>query len=129
MVTRRALAGVAHDIAHHAASGLSYLSPHMAQALRDAGLSTTTLELLDANPYPKGVKELSPLRLALQTLRATAEGIIERNGFGKEDIRSVQLSATPAPWDEKGYVLHTRAVLVAANGSTFDSGWLGEGAA
>lgn len=129
MVTKRALAGVAHDIAHHAASGLSYLSPHMANALREAGLSTTTLELLDASPYPQGVGELRPLRLALQTLQATVEGILQKNGIAKEDVRSIQLSATPAPWDEKGYLLFTRAVVVAANGRMFDSGWLGEGAA
>ena len=40
------LAGVAHNIAHHAASGLSFLSPHLAQALRGAGEETTAIELL-----------------------------------------------------------------------------------
>jgi hypothetical protein len=35
------LAGVAHNIAHHSASNLSYLSPHLAQALRAAGEETT----------------------------------------------------------------------------------------
>lgn len=122
----RALAGVAHDIAHHAASGLSYLSPHLAQALRDAGLRTTTLELLEASPYPPGVKAVKPLRLALQALHATAQSILERNGFSRSDVTSIRLSATPAPWDKEGYLLHTRAIIVTADGGTFDSGWLGE---
>lgn len=96
MATKRALAGVAHDIAHHAASGLSYFSLHMvqAQALRDAGLDTTTLELLEPSPYPQGVKELRPLRLALQTLHATVEGILERNGLTRSDGTSIKLCAT-----------------------------------
>lgn len=94
MATKRALAGVAHDIAHHAASGLSYFSLDMAQALRDAGLDTTTLELLEPSPYPQGVKELRPLRLALQTLHATVEGILERNGLTRSDGTSIKLCAT-----------------------------------
>jgi hypothetical protein len=101
----------------------------MSQGLRQAGLDTTTLELLDPNPYPKGVKELEPLRLALQTLYATSEGILQRYGFTKDDVTSIQLSATPAPWNKDGSILHTRAVITATNGRTFDSGWLGEGAA
>jgi hypothetical protein len=129
MATKRALAGVAHDIAHHAASGLSYLSPHMAQALREAGLETTTLDLLDSSPYPNGVKEMKPLRLALQTLHKTSEDILKRYGFTKDDVTSIKLSATPAPWDKEGYLLHARAVVTAATGRTFDSGWLGEGVA
>jgi hypothetical protein len=44
------LSGVAHDIAHHAASGLSDLSPHMAQVLRMAAiglqLSNLSIEVL-----------------------------------------------------------------------------------
>lgn len=129
MTTRRALAGVAHDIAHHAASGLGYLSPHMAQALRGAGLETTTLELLESSPYPNGAVELKPLRLALRTLHATAETILHGYGFTNSDVTSIQLSATPAPWDREGYLLHIRAVILAANGQAFDSGWLGEGVA
>jgi len=124
MTTRRALAGVAHDIAHHAASGLSYLSPHMAQVLRAAGLNTTTLELLDSNAYPFGASEVAPLRLALQALRSTAETILRKYGFALSDVTSIQLHATPAPWDETGYGLHTRAVITAPDGRTFDSGWL-----
>ena len=129
MTTQRALAGVAHDIAHHAGSGLSYISPHLAQALRASGLETTNVELLDPNPYPQGVAELKPLGLALQALHSTAEEILQKYGFEKSDVTSIELFATPAPWDSKGYLIHTRAVILAANGRSFDSGWLGEGVA
>jgi hypothetical protein len=120
----RTLAGAAHDIAHHAASGLSCLSPHLAQALRAAGLETTTINLFDPDPYPQGAPLLTPLRLALQALSAKAEGILEGYGFARGDVASVQLSATPAPWDKSGYLLHTRAVITVAGGRSYDSGWL-----
>ena len=124
MGTVRSLAGVAHDIAHHAASGLSYLSPHMPQVLRQAGLSTTTIELLEPNPYPTGAAELQQLRLALQSLHRTAGVILEKYGFSWSDVASIELSATSPSWDQNGYTLHTRTVVTAASGKRFDSGWL-----
>jgi len=124
MPTRRALTGVAHDIAHHSTSGLSYLSPHLAQVLRDAGLNTTEIELLDTNPYPPGALELKPLRLALRTLHSTVESIFQKSGFDLSDVTSVQLQATPDPSDPLGYLLQTRVIITADNGKTFDSGWL-----
>jgi len=51
---------------------VSYLSPHMARALRAAGLETTVIELLDPTPYPSGASEVEPLRLALAALHASA---------------------------------------------------------
>ena len=125
MTSQRILAGVAHDIAHHASSGLSFLSPHMAHALRSAGLPTVTMELLTDDPYPTGVPRIEPLRAALATLRETAEKIVERNGFSIANLRSISFSATPAPWDEKGYTLHTRVVVTSHDGREFDSGWIG----
>jgi hypothetical protein len=124
MATQRALAGVAHDIAHYANSGMSCLSPHMALALRGAGLETTVVELLEPSPYPPSVLELKPLLLALRNLSSTAEAILGKYGFSVRDVTSIKLYATPAPWDVSGYSLHTRAVITATNGRLFDSGWM-----
>ena len=124
MPTQRALSGAAHDLAHHAASGLSYLSPHLGKALRDARVSTTTIHLMQPSPYPTGIADVKPLRLALQALSKTAEKILAGYGFAKEDVLAIDLSATPAPWDETGFLLHTRAVITVAGGRSFDSGWL-----
>jgi hypothetical protein len=111
MPTRRALTGVAHDIAQHSASGLSYISPHLAQVLRDAGLTATQIELLDASPYPPGAPDLKPLRLALKTLHSTVEGILQKNEFALSDVTSVQLHVTPDPSDPLGYLLQTRILI------------------
>lgn len=118
------LSGVAHNIAHHSASGISYLLPHMAHALRESGVETAQVELLTSEPYPTHVIELKPLRLALSTLKSTIMDMLLKHGFTKDDVTSVVLYATPAPWDKDGSLLHTRTVITARNGRMYDSGWL-----
>lgn len=118
------LAGVAHDIAHHAASVLSYLSPHLVLALRAAHQHTTQMDLLDPAPYPALVAELAPLRSALAALHVTALRILQTHGLQSADLTSMVFHATSAPWDQQGYGLHTRIVIVARSGKVFDSGWL-----
>lgn len=124
MPTQRALSGAAHDLAHHAASGLSYLSPYLGQALRDAHIPTTTVHLLQPDPYPPGMADVPPRRLALQALSKTAGKILAGYGFSKDDVVAIDLSATSAPWDETGFILHTRAVITVDGGRSFDSGCL-----
>ena len=118
------LAGVAHDIAHHAASGLSYLSPHLALALRAANQPTTQMDLLDPAPYPALVAEQAPLRSALAALHVTALRILQTHGLQVAYLSSMVFHATPSPWHQQGYGLHTRMVIVARSGKVFDSGWL-----
>lgn len=96
------LAGVAHDIAHHAGNGLSYISPHLAHALCEAGLQTTEIELLAEAPYPTRVRLRHPLQLALAALHSTAAAILEKHGFRESEVSSLMLHATPAPWDIGG---------------------------
>ena len=118
------LAGVAYNLAHHGGSGLSYVSPHLAQGLRAAGVETTEIDVLAPAPYPPKVAELQPLRLALASLQTTAKALPAKHGFSASDVSSMILYATPAPWDKDGYSLHTRAVLISSTGRTYDSGWL-----
>ena len=118
------LAGVAHSIAHHAGSGLSYISPHLAEALRSVGASTTDIDLLALSPYPPEAAELKPLRLALAALQIKSKSILLKHGFSDGDVASIILRATPAPWDKAGYSLHTRAVVTSRAGRVYDSGWL-----
>lgn len=124
-MTRMAeLAGVAHNIAHHSASGLSCLSPHLAQALRSAGEETTAIELLERHPYPPKISEVQPLRLALASLQITVQSMLQKHGFNQDDVLSIVLHATPDSRESDGYVLHTRAVITAKSGRVYDSGWL-----
>jgi hypothetical protein len=123
MGRRRKLKGVAHDIAHHAASGLSYISPYMARGLREAGLDTTVIDLLHTSPYPAGVAECNPLRLALRALHETAVSILAKQEFLPADITSISLHATPSLGHDD-YNLLTRVVIVSASGRTYASNWL-----
>ena len=125
MTNLKVLKGMAHDIAHHAFSGLSCISPHMATALREAGIETTSVELLEESPYPTGVSERQHLRLGLQALHEFTVSLLVEQGFDLGDIESVCLRATPAPWDPSGYLLHTRAAITTRNGRVYDSGWVG----
>ena len=118
------LAGVAHDIAHHSGSGLSFISPHLAKALRSVGVATTELDLLSPSPYPPVAGESKPLRLALAELHKFVVTLLARNGFGLGEVSAVVLFATPAPWDMEGYLLHTRATVTSSKGRIYDSGWL-----
>lgn len=125
MTRYSALKGVAHNIAHHSGSGLSYISPHLANALRSAGVESTEIDLLVPQPYPPVAADSRPLRLALATLHQFVLMLLEKHGFGGDEIGSIVLYATPAPWDPEGYSLHTRAVISSREGGTYDSGWLG----
>jgi hypothetical protein len=124
MACEKTLKGVAHNIAHHAASGLSYINPHLAKALRQAHIDTTAIDLLTPSPYPPGVRNLKPLRFSLGALRSKSLEILERNGFSSADVRSIVLHAHPDPYDHSGYILFTRTVIESVRGRVFDSGWI-----
>ncbi len=80
------------------------------------------MDLLDEEPYPEDVAEMVPLRLALRAMKETALGIVNKYGFERSDVVSIKLHGTPAPWDEKGYVLRTRVIITSAKTRQFDSG-------
>jgi hypothetical protein len=65
--------------------------PHLAKALREASLKTTAVELLDEEPYPTGISDNRPLRLALGDLKQTALGILKKYGFERSDVLSIKL--------------------------------------
>ena len=47
MPSQRALAGVTHDIAHHAESGVCYVCPHLYGACCAVGIREATVDLLE----------------------------------------------------------------------------------
>ena len=86
-----ALSAVAHDIAHHAQSGLSWLYPHLGEACREAATLSSTIDLTEPQPYPKDLPTRAPLRLALGALRRTLAALLERHGFSLGDLTEAQL--------------------------------------
>jgi hypothetical protein len=92
MPSSKLLNGVAHDIAHHALSALSYLHPHLTQVCKRAGRTSATLDLLRESPLPADFPDYEPLRLASQALHRTFVGILESVGFTVADVSSARLT-------------------------------------
>ena len=120
MPSSKLLNGVAHDIAHHAISGLSYLHPHLSQTCRKAGITEIALDLMSESPLPSSVPDCQPLRLASQALHRTFVGILESVGFALTDVSAARLtfSIVPDAPDDYSYVSCT-SVLVTARGQSY----------
>lgn len=91
MASLKQLQGIAHDIAHHAQSGVSFLHPHLAQMCRQADVVTAAVELMAERPYPEGLGEWRPLEAALGVLRERLIAVLEAHGLSAVDIRSAHL--------------------------------------
>jgi len=84
------LASVAHNVAHHAASSVSWLHPHACQAARAAGLAELRFDLLAAQLL--SLPNLSmPLRLASEALREKSREILAQHGFSIGALSSALL--------------------------------------
>ena len=85
------LQGVAHDIGHHAQSGLSYLYPHLGQACRQAGVRTVAIDLLDPAPYPAELPRHEPLAKALISLRMKLAELLRKHGRSLDELTLARL--------------------------------------
>lgn len=112
MAKRAAMNGVAHDIAHHAQSGLSWLFPHLRDACRDAGVLTTSVDLVNERPYPPGLPHKQALALALSSMRQTLAAILQKNGFDFAEITSASLEFTFPIGYGDGSLYSVRSTLV-----------------
>lgn len=119
MPSQRALAGVAHDIAHHAASGLSYIHPHLYQACVAAGVRTARIDLLASDPYPSGLPEIQPLRLALGALQEKFSDVLRANGFAASDVAEAGLAIQFPLAGADGYTCQSASRLVSARGRVY----------
>lgn len=118
--------GVAHNIAHHSQSSMSWLHPHLGQACQLAGVSAATLEFLEAQPYPTGLPtqellpRLKPLKMALKGLQAKFWEILEQQALCRADVSSVrpEFDFWSSPVD--AYSCSVSTVIMAANGKVFE---------
>jgi len=92
MASFRELRGIAHNLAHHSQSGLSWLYPHLRQVCRRAGVSVASFNLLPHDPYPADVPQWEPLRLALASLRVWFLELLAPHGHDQSNLCSVTLT-------------------------------------
>jgi hypothetical protein len=121
MPKQRALTGVAHNIAHHAQSGLSWLHPHLFNACRNAGLQHVRIDLLQSDPYPTGLPAVEPLRLALVSLQLKFWEILARERFARATVESVSLDVQFPAAGGDGYSCAVHATVTATDGQTYQS--------
>lgn len=86
MPSQKKIKSICHNLAHHAASGLSFLSPHLQQTCRASGLHSVDIDLLQAQPYPAALKPLKSLEYGLVALRKRFETILAAEGFAIDDF-------------------------------------------
>ena len=137
MPSQRVLQSVAHNLGHHAVSGLSFLVPHVFRAARHSGQLTVSIDLLADEPLPRTFSIDEPLRLSVGALRERFNEILSFEGFTRDAIRAVtvafrfedQWPETPATLLAKmraGFretpedpAYHCEAAVIATNGRSY----------
>ena len=119
MTSQRALAGVAHDIAHHAVSGISYVHPHLFHTCQVAGVREASIDLLASEPYPIDLTLVEPLRLSMSALHARFIAILEANKFAISDINSASLRFQFPMLGGDGYSCRATATILSSSGLNF----------
>lgn len=111
------LASAAHNVAHHAASSLSWLHPHASRAARAAGLAELRFDLLVSPPVslPEAGE---PFRLASESLREKSLAILEQHGFSADFLKSATLVMQFPSSDE--YYCVTGVRLETRDGKVFE---------
>jgi len=80
------LNGVAHDLGHHAQSGLSWLYPHLGPACQEAGVRAVAVDLLNPSPYPEGLPHDEPFAKAFGAMRAKLSAILAKHGRHLDEL-------------------------------------------
>jgi hypothetical protein len=114
------LQAVAHDLGHHAQSGLAYLFPHLGQVCLAAHTLEADVDLLAEQPYPSGLPQHGPLSLALASLRRRFFEILAKYDLEPDDVVAVQLHFMfpPAPRDHSIYAV--RSSVTARSGRVYE---------
>jgi hypothetical protein len=120
MGSLKKLQAVAHDIAHHAQSSLSFVHPHLGEACSEAGVLDVSIELLDVAPYPTGLSERAPLTLALGALHQRFLELLSRYDLSAADLSGARLEFRFKPERRDHYSCHVRSVLTAKSGRVYD---------
>lgn len=119
MASSKHLNAVAHDIAHHAVSGLSYIHPHLGAACRSANIDEITLDLSLADPFPIGFAANEPLKAATRALRKKFEDIIQMKGFSASEVRIATLRFIFSPSRSDDYSSVCFSHLCTLDGKEF----------
>ena len=95
MSSQKRLRSVCQSIAHHAASSLSWLHPHVAQACRDQGVEKITINLLESDGLLANGEAATPLQNATKSLAEKFHSILLAEGFLPSELAVASISLAP----------------------------------
>ena len=120
MSSLKNLQAVAHDIAHHAQSGLSWLHPHLGRACREASVMEASIDLLELHPYPVGLPTHEPLALALGGLHQRFLDMLSQYHLSETDLESAELHFAFKPDPRDDYSCLVKSILRSGAGHTYE---------
>lgn len=91
MVSQKLYNGIAHDIAHHAASGLSYLHPHLAKACKVLGVNEVSMSLLDEQSFRQDLLIQKPLQLSSDKVKEKFREMILQAQLDTQQLEKASL--------------------------------------
>jgi hypothetical protein len=114
------LASVAHNIGHHASSGLAWLYPHLWDVCQTVETRDATVSLLSAKPYPDGRAHHEYLANALGALHETFCRMLAAEDWTLDELTAATVHFTfPSnPTDGSDYAVE---VILTARGRTLRS--------
>jgi hypothetical protein len=92
MTSKKRLNSVAQSLSHHAASGMSYLNPHLGEACKKSKIYSVSIDVLKQDNYPDVLGHSKPLKLALKSLRQTCVNILAKEGFSVNEINNITMN-------------------------------------
>lgn len=120
MIRVKRIRSVCHSIAHHAASGVSFVHPHVLHACTELGSGELEVNLLNGELCPPSCSNNETLRRSLEGVRLKLSEILAAEGMIVEDLARASLTFVRAPEARDDYSTICRAQLTAQNGYTAD---------
>lgn len=114
-MSAKKLNGVAHNIAHHAASGLSCLHPYLGEGCRALGITLVTLDLLNGT-YPIKFPVPRPLRLSTQAILTKFRKMVDDSDSKIDEIESAVLHFQFLPFRTNDYSCDVKSVIKLVSG-------------
>ena len=91
MQSEKRIKSLCHNIAHHAISGLSYLNPHLYDALISDSSNCIILYLLAINPYPDKYHSNQYLFNAAGELKNKFEEMLKTDNYSIDFFKEASL--------------------------------------
>jgi len=121
MTSMKVLQSGAHDVAHHAQSGVSWVHPHLGQACRANRLLEVIIPLTGADVYPPALPPMEPLRLALLGLRDRFWKIVAAHKLEGAAIKEASLLFRFSDTRSDDYTSEVTGKVTGSNGRTYEA--------